>query len=95
MSNDLSAIDIFEDDGTGYTVAGHILSELRAHAAGLESRELGPLIGDDLPGQRVGCWLRQMRGRGEVVKTPVYGYAENSRFRWRAAGRDPAGTTDA
>lgn len=69
--------NIYEDYDDGYSIAGHILAELRtlddAHPVerGLTSAELAVLVEDATDGSRMASRLRSMRERQLVVKRDV------------------------
>lgn len=78
------SIDINEvDPGTGYSVAGHLLDELRSAPDGLSAAELAGLVSESLTGAVVGAWLRELRVRGLVQKERVS--PGSTRVRWYAA----------
>lgn len=74
-------IDIYETDpSTGYSVAGHILGELKeAGADGLSAAELAYLVGESRV-QRIAAWLRDLRASGRVRKLAVS--PASTRVRW-------------
>lgn len=76
-------VDIHETDpDTGYSVAGHLLDEVRAAGdAGATADELRHLLGD-VTSATVAQWLRELRVRGLVRKEPVS--PGSTRVRWYA-----------
>lgn len=76
-------IDIRDTDpDTGYSVAGHLVDELRsAGDEGLSAAELAHLVGEPRT-QRIAAWLRELRAAGRVCKSKVS--PGSTRVRWYA-----------